>query len=57
MVIRNVALFSPQVSIENASFLETAHALIVNPRCEAGKYYPLEPDGDVNYPWGIHFNQ
>jgi hypothetical protein len=46
-----------KVSIAQSTFLETCYALIVTPRCEAGKYYHKDPKKDINYPWGCHFNK
>jgi len=43
--------------MSESSFVEGLYALLFTPRCEAGKYYPKDPDGDVDYPWGIHFNE
>lgn len=45
------------VSIAQSTFTEGMRALIVHPRCEAGKYYHKDPEKDVNYPWGVHFNK
>jgi len=46
-----------KISIAQSTFLETCYALIVTPRCEAGKYYHKDPNKDVNYPLGCHFNK
>jgi hypothetical protein len=46
-----------KVSIAQSTFLESCYALIVTPRCEAGKYYHKDPKKDINYPWGCHFNK
>lgn len=46
-----------QVSIGESTFVEGFVALVQTPRCEAGKYYHKNPNGDPNYPWGVHFNK
>lgn len=54
-VSKNIRL--NQVSISESTFSEGFVALVQTPRCEAGKYYHKKPNGDPNYPWGVHFNK
>jgi hypothetical protein len=46
-----------EVSFSNSTFLEGLNAMLFTPRREAGKYYPVQEGGDVNYPWGYRFNK
>lgn len=46
-----------QIPFHESTIIEGIYALIVSPRCEVGKYYPHDPKGDVDYPWGNHFNK